>query len=391
MTNLEQIEKFHREGKKIIIFCAGLHGRLFCKVLKTCGIMIDYFVDSNQEKWGTIIEEEIICVSPAEVKDMECVGFICVGKAHYSEICDYVTKEKLFEVLEISALIDCLVCSRQDLYFEVLRRHALEKPADLFYDLNPNHQANEDIVTEKGREDEKGRVAVYTAVFGDYDANCFPYYRNQNWDYFYVSDRKPECLPEYYRWIDAGIIIPADITSPIKRNRYIKMHPHLFLQDYMYSVYIDGNVVIKEDISDFIRKSRSGIAVFMHPMRECIYYEALSIVNFKRVNVEDVCKQMKRYFEEGMPCRYGLAEMPVIVREHRKKECMKVMETWWKEFAMEAQRDQLSFMYALWKNKLCLSDLASLGNNVRKCDALEFVEHLVESRDVKNDLGEGRQ
>lgn len=163
------------------------------------------------------------------------------------------------------------------------------------------------------------------------------------------------------------------------------MHPHLFLENYTYSIYIDGNVRIKSDLSNFLSKSRTGISVFMHPMRECIYYEALSIVNFKRVDVEDVCRQMNKYFEEGMPYRYGLAEMPVIVREHMKKECMDVMATWWKEFNSESQRDQLSFMYALWKNKFSLDDLGSLGNNVRNCEEIEFCNHISESRNVKNE------
>ena len=386
MINLNQLEQLHIEGKKIIIFCSGLHGVLFCRVLRTCGITIDYFADSDQTKWGTLITEGIVCISPAEIRNMSCVGFICVGKTRYSEVYDYVIREKLFEVIEISTLMDWLICNRHDLYFDVLRNHAKEKPADIFYDLLPNRQTNKKIMRERSYAKEYVRVAVYTAVFGDYDANCFPQYRNHQWDYFYVSDKKPENLPEYYQWIDAGTVIPTEITSPIKKNRYIKMHPHLFLQDYTYSVYIDGNVIIKRDISGFIKESKSGIAVFMHPMRECIYYEALSIVNFKRVNVEDVCKQMARYFEEGMPHRYGLAEMPVIVREHMKEKCIDVMETWWREFDLESQRDQLSFMYALWRNKCSLSDLASLGNNVRRNDNLAFVEHLVESRNVKNNL-----
>lgn len=162
------------------------------------------------------------------------------------------------------------------------------------------------------------------------------------------------------------------------------MHPHLFLGAYAYSVYMDGNILIKDDISSFLRESRTGISVFMHPMRECIYYEALSIVNFKRVNADDVCRQMNRYFAEGMPYRYGLAEMPVIAREHMKTECIDVMETWWDEFDSESQRDQLSFMYALWKNNFTLDDLESLGEDVRKCSRIEFCSHVKESRNVKN-------
>ena len=405
MGILDQLKMQQAGGKKIIIYCAGLHGILFYNVLKICGIEVDFFSDSDRGKWGTAVVDGIVCVSPESLKRYDCVGFICVGKIHYKEICEFVFKEKLFEVIEISSIVDDLISHNRKLYFEVLRSHAKRQPADIFYDLYPNQRLNSkqpenqfgnasegniqsigiDTVNMDADKNRK-KTVVYTAVFGGYDSFRFPKYASQEMDYFYVSDIKPNELPAYYHWVDARKIIPEHILSPVKRNRFIKMHPHLFLEDYSFSVYIDGNVTIKDDISDFLRRSRTGIAVFMHPMRECIYYEALSIVNFKRVNVDDVCRQMNRYFEEGMPCRYGLAEMPVIVREHMKKECVDVMESWWQEFDTESQRDQLSFMYALWKNRFGLNDLACLGSDVRNCSQIEFCGHLNENRDVKNEL-----
>lgn len=385
MNRIEEIKRQKKDGKKIIIFCAGLHGILFYNVLKVCGIAVDFFSDSDRSKWEKTVVEDIICVSPEKIKCYDCMGFICVRKACYKEIYAWVCREKLFEIIEISYIIDGLILNNRKLYFDSLRSHAKQKSADIFYDLYPNKKSVKGDTLNFGINKGKEKIAVYTAVFGGYDTMCVSQCLNDNTDYFYLSDIKPRELPEYYHWIDAGNIIPDYITSPIKRNRFIKMHPHLFLKNYTYSIYIDGNVRIKSDLSNFLTKSRTGISVFMHPMRECIYYEALSIVNFKRVDVEDVCKQMNKYFEEGMPYRYGLAEMPVIVREHMKKECMDVMATWWKEFNSESQRDQLSFMYALWKNKFCLDDLGCLGNNVRNCDEIEFCKHISESRNVKNE------
>ena len=123
----------------------------------------------------------------------------------------------------------------------------------------------------------------------------------------------------------------------------------------------------------------------MHPARECIYHEAMSIVNFKRVNADDVCHQMKRYMEEGMPSHYGLGEMSIIAREHNKAECTSVMETWWKEFDNESQRDQLSFMYAMWKNGLVVTDLGCLGYDVRNNKNITFFEHINENKNIKNE------
>lgn len=385
MGILDRILSQQKMGIKVIIYCAGLHGQLFYEVLKVCGISTDFFGDSDSDKWGKTITDGIICISPEELKSLDCVGFICVGRAHYEEVFESVRKERLFEVIEISAVVDDLILNDRELYFSVLCSHGKQKAADLFYDLHPNRRGTKAGTTEKGSAGIPKRTAVYTAVFGGYDSICFPRYVNSGMDYFYVSDEKPEGLPEYCHWMDAREIIPGHITSPIKRNRYAKMHPHLFLGEHSCSIYMDGNVIIKDDLSKFVRESKTGISVFMHPMRECIYYEALSIVNFKRVDAGDVCRQMRRYFNEGMPYRYGLAEMPVIAREHMKRECIDIMETWWEEFDSESQRDQLSFMYALWKNNFGLDDLASLGGDVRNCSLIEFRNHVQESRDVKNE------
>lgn len=385
MGILDCILSQQKTGRKVIIYCAGLHGELFYEVLKACGISTDFFVDSDSDKWGKTITDGIVCISPEELKGFDCVGFICVGRAHYEEVSESVRKERLFEIIEISAVIDDLILNDRELYFKVLRSHGKQKAADLFYDLHPNRRDTKVGTTEKDSAGIPKRIAVYTAVFGGYDSACFPRYVDSGMDYFYVSDEKPERLPEYCHWMDAREIIPSHITSPIKRNRYVKMHPHLFLEGYPCSIYIDGNVVIKDDISKFVKGSKTGISVFMHPMRECIYYEALSIVNFKRVDADDVCRQMRRYFNEGMPYRYGLTEMPVISREHMKRECIEIMETWWEEFDSESQRDQLSFMYALWKNNFAMDDLASLGEDVRSCSLIEFRNHVQESKDVKNE------
>ena len=85
-----------------------------------------------------------------------------------------------------------------------------------------------------------------------------------------------------------------------------------------------------------------------------------------------------------MPIHYGLGEMPIIAREHLKKECVSIMETWWEEFENESQRDQLSFTYAMWKNGYKITDLGCLGYDVRNSDDIIFYDHIKESIYIKN-------
>lgn len=81
---------------------------------------------------------------------------------------------------------------------------------------------------------------------------------------------------------------------------------------------------------------------------------------------------------------YGLPEMPVIAMEHQNPRCIKIMEDWWEEFDSGAQRDQLSFMYVMWKNGMKLTDITSLGENVRKSTYLYKKEHFSKSKNIAN-------
>ncbi|MBR5316791.1 MAG: DUF616 domain-containing protein [Lachnospiraceae bacterium] len=367
--------------KKIALICAGLHGILFYEILKICGIKVDCFIDNSKDKWGKVIVDDIQCVAPSILMENKHIVYVCVGKKHYISVTEEIISKYHIKVCTITEFIDALVDKNKELYFKVLQQYGNLQSADVIYDINANRSfifKNQNLVIHN-------KIALYSAVFGNYDSVHYSKCNVKNVDMFFISDDKPKDLPIYYKWIDAKCIIPKDIVSPIKRNRYVKMNPHKFLSVYDYSIYIDGNIVINNAIDRLIKHSNSGISVYMHPVRECIYHEAISIVNFKRVNADDVCRQMKRYMEEGMPSHYGLGEMSIIAREHNKVVCISVMETWWKEFDNEAQRDQLSFMYALWKNKLSVTDLGCLGYDVRNDNNISFFEHVSENRNIKNE------
>ena len=60
---------------------------------------------------------------------------------------------------------------------------------------------------------------------------------------------------------------------------------------------------------------------------------------------------MKKYKQEGFPKNYGLPQTCIVFRYHNDESCKRLMKTWWEEIKNESHRDQLSFNYALWKNK----------------------------------------
>lgn len=52
----------------------------------------------------------------------------------------------------------------------------------------------------------------------------------------------------------------------------------------------------------------------------------------------------------GFPEHYGLGENNILYRRHNEPALVRVMEDWWYFLENYSRRDQLSFVYVLWKN-----------------------------------------
>lgn len=378
--NIAQLKQWKNENK-IAIYCAGTHGREIKKLLKFCGVEIDYFLDNNKNLQGKMIDG-VICYKPTYIEGKNnCITLIAAGLEKYEEIYRMAKKQGILNIIDFRLVLDDLII-HNDLYTKLMYIRSNSVEADLFYTkvFTKNENINRKKIKEK-------KIAVYTANFGNYDKIFVPEVVPENVDYYYFSDAKPLKLKRYI-WRDAKKYIPDAVISPIKRNRYLKMHPDELFPEYEYSIYLDSNIKIIGDITDFFGTSKSGISVFKHNRRDCLFYEAMTIVNYKRAIPQDVVIQMNRYLEEGMPLHFGLMEMPIIAREHKNKYCKKIMNLWWEEFNKGAQRDQLSFMYSVWKNGMTIDDIAILGDDVRMENSITIYNHIKQSKYIANEDAE---
>ena len=189
---------------------------------------------------------------------------------------------------------------------------------------------------------------IYTTIFGGYDDITKPTLPN-NWDW--------KCFSE-----ENSIPLYTDNTRNAKK---FKVLPHRYLQDYEYSIFIDGNMYVVGNVDELIEKylSDSNIAFFDHNKnrmdpRDCIYDEYNAIMNLGKNdpnqnfkdNPQVMYDQVKRYQDEGYPSHNGLITGMVILRRHNEKDCIRVMEDWWTEIKYGSKRDQLSFNYVAWKS-----------------------------------------
>lgn len=222
------------------------------------------------------------------------------------------------------------------------------------------------------------KIVVYTVVFGNYDKIQEPYFKSKYIDYYAITDQP---LSEMSIWKKIDIHKFSDITnlSLKDKSRYFKIHPEYIFPEYDFSIYLDGNVQLAENPFKIINKMVSEkklIALHNHSLRDCVYNEGRIIIAFGVGKIKDVKKQLKKYKKEGFPKHFGLFDNCIIVRMHNEDDCKKVMNVWWNEYMMcPCKRDQLTFVYSLWKVGMKKEDLFSLGSNAYANPTFRIVEH----------------
>lgn len=196
----------------------------------------------------------------------------------------------------------------------------------------------------------QSKKVVYTCIVGNYDRLLEPKYVNENFDYVCFTDN--EHLSSNI-WDIRPLPSECDELPQIKKQRLVKINPHIFLPEYNLSIWVDGNVTIKGDLNKLLDKVLTDdcfVYVPKHPQRDCIYRESEVVVKMRKDTIENVKPQIERYKEEGFPKNYGLLQSNILIRKHNEYDCIKLMEKWSDEVIKGSHRDQLSFNYAAWKN-----------------------------------------
>ncbi|QFT88420.1 hypothetical protein FIU87_07175 [Bacillus sp. THAF10] len=192
------------------------------------------------------------------------------------------------------------------------------------------------------------KIVVYTAITNNYDSLKEPTFISPNVDYICFTDNK-DLVSDIWevRLIDNTLTL--DHT---RKARKYKILPHHFLKEYEYSIWIDGRYLIKGDLVELLNKhlTKSNLAVYNHPQRNCIYQEAKAVVAFRKEEYAIAKKQCNFYRQKGYPKRNGLIASPIILRKHNDQGVRKLMEDWWEQILLFSKRDQLSFNYCAWKN-----------------------------------------
>ncbi|MBN1309560.1 MAG: DUF616 domain-containing protein [Chitinispirillaceae bacterium] len=214
------------------------------------------------------------------------------------------------------------------------------------------------------------RIVVYTSIFGGYDG-LLPQRKTGGVDYVCFSDGPLRASPWEVR------IVPPRFSDPVRCAKEFKILPHRFFPDHRVSIWIDGNYLVVGDVAALADTAlqNSNMAFFSHhaadgDARDCIYEEYESIMRMGREtgrfkdDPEIMQRQIERYRSEGYPPHNGLIFASVLLRRHHESDVKSAMERWWNEIVSGSRRDQLSFDYIAWKERLkCRIIAGNIRNN----------------------------
>jgi hypothetical protein len=225
---------------------------------------------------------------------------------------------------------------------------------------------------------ESQKLVVYSCLTGGYD-DIRSVVKDIDIDFIMFTDINEDEWPKNTGWtfrkVDESLA-----STPHLLNRYYKMHPHVVVSEYESSFYIDTNIqILKTDALKTLNKklteSDSFIAISTHPDRKCIYEECKAVVKFNKIRKADAKKHKEFLIENGYPKNNGLFENNLIWRKSHNKNTILLMKEWWATINKEglSKRDQLSFVYVLWKLEMKCESLFGEKNCTRNHPDLKII------------------
>ena len=209
-------------------------------------------------------------------------------------------------------------------------------------------------------------MAVYTALFGNYDNIVEPKESFPGCNFILFTDQN-----NLKSKIWQTKLVNEKNEHPAIANRKYKFFPHYFLPDYEISLYVDANIFIRKNPIDLAVKYLKdySIAIPKHFSRNCLYDEAIEIIKTSKGNISDITSQINFYKSKDLKSSFGLTENNIIYRKHNDSKIIELMNQWWAELhKWPCKRDQLSFMYLVYKNDIDIKimDETARGGNYFK-------------------------
>ncbi|MBT4192078.1 MAG: DUF616 domain-containing protein [Candidatus Diapherotrites archaeon] len=211
------------------------------------------------------------------------------------------------------------------------------------------------------------KIVVYTAIFGDKDSlkATIPF---DGVDYICFTDNK-NLKSESWKIK----VINPEFKNPRKNARKIKVFPPKIINNYTYSLWVDGTHTPITNPRKLIARylGENDLIRYKHHQRDTLLKEANAVIAMKKDKRSIVEKQIKRYLAEGFPLEMGLTETTILLRKNKPK-IIEMNKMWWNELHKNSIRDQMSFDYSCWKTKI---KCAKIPGNVFRSFHFNYKPH----------------
>lgn len=237
--------------------------------------------------------------------------------------------------------------------------------------FSPEIQEKLEILHEQINNIQKksgNKFVIYTALTNDYDDIVNQEIRLDNVDFIFISDSNIKS--EFWN------VVKTDIShrDPRRTAKIFKILPHLVLDRYDTSLWVDANLLLKSALAPLIDsfvKGESIITMVEHDRRKCIYHEAEECLFWNRDEPELINNQIRKYRDYGYPTNNGLINGRFILRKHNISQIRYLMSCWWLEIENNSVRDQISFNYVFWKVGIVYDAIPS----DRRDDYIKIIVH----------------
>lgn len=248
--------------------------------------------------------------------------------------------------------VDCAVITPND-NVGIYKDYEIKYPEIKLYSIkeftqykNINYQYKKNLNKNSGKTGDfhkfsNDSLVIYTAITKGYDNLKSPQYIIPNAKYIcFTDDETIKSDVWEIRGVDGGV-----------SDRMLKILPHRFLNEYETSIWVDANIQIIGDLSEYATKYQrnANVLFFPHGIRKCIYEEIAACIYLNKADKLELINQAMRYKMEGYPFDNNLLCGGCIVRNHNMTKIQNVMELWWKEYLQGAKRDQIGLPYVFWK------------------------------------------
>ena len=255
------------------------------------------------------------------------------------------------------------------------------KLGDLNKEIKYSENVDEINIIIDEQISQKKEIVVYTSISGNYDLLKEVVDPEKNIEYICFTDQEIESET----WKIKKIPEILNNLEQTKKARCLKILPHLFLQEYETSVWVDGNIQVKRNMKKFINDNlKNNFAIAKHPDRICVYQESEAVKQLKKDKHSTVDSQIEFYKESGYPEKNGMVQSGVIIRKHNEKDCIEICNDWWKELIKWSKRDQLSFNYSIY-NKNMIIDI--FNPSIISSDYFDYWTHKGQKAKLRNGYG----